>query len=339
MEEKKNKYRPNVLVIGPGAEKGYYFLGSMLEFKEKGILDEINKIAAVSVGSIVALLFCIGYNIKEIIENLVPKSTFQILGTPKISSIISKGGVFSINGLKKLLTDLVETKLGYIPTMEALYTFSQIEMTVVVTNLNKKSYVQYINYKNDPKILCVDAVILSCSLPVIFERVIYGQESMLDGGWSDPYPINYYDDGENVILGIYINEQLYLNRMDDNITYFNNLISSRTDILRVKNMSVCSKRCFHFGITTTNKVKSHITPDKKDKYTMIMRGKRLARDFLKQLSGMEIPLFQNGISKKEELLMDKYLSSLYLKFDGKEVSKEDFIRYGKEINRSMNVFG
>ena len=282
-EEVIYSYRPDVLVIGPGAEKGYYELGALMELESRGVLKNVSIISTCSVGAILGLLLTVGYNAVEIMEQMLKKDILSILGKIDLKNILTKGGLFDIEGLSGLLTELVIKKLGYIPDMKGLYTFSGIELSVVITNLNKKGYKHYVTYLTEPGMSCVDAVVLSANLPLVFERLEYEGDSITDGAWSDPYPINIYDDGKRKILGIYIDDRLYMKKIKDNISFLNNLIDSHVTLLREENITKCSNKCYHLGLTISTQVYSHIAPSKKDKRLMIKRGITLARDFVLQI--------------------------------------------------------
>ena len=287
MCDDKYIYRPDVLVIGPGSQKGYYELGALAELENRGTLKNISIISTCSVGSIFGLLMMVGYSALEMMEIVLQKNILDILGKINLENIIFKGGLFDIKELTKLLEDLVIKKLGYIPTMKSLYVFSNIEFCVVVTNLNKKGYKQYITYLSEPEMSCIDAVILSSDLPLVFERLEYKGDSITDGAWSDPYPINIYDDGKREILGIFIDEKLYTQKVKNNFKFINHLIDSYMSLLRENNIEKCSKKCYHLCLTVSSQVSSHINPTKKDKRIMMKRGILLTRDCMIQIENLK----------------------------------------------------
>lgn len=276
----KPKFYPDVLVVGPGAEKGYYELGALHYLESEKYLTKVKYCACCSVGAIICLLWIAGYSFKSSIEKMKEKDTFDVLGDISISTILSKSGLFSNSGLKDFITELVNKKVGYTPSLYNLYMISGIELCIVATNLNRKKHEQYLTYKSNPDLSCVDAVLLSTCVPYVLPRLEYKGYSMIDGAFSNPYPINVYDDGNNKILGIYIDEQSYTKKIRNNFDYLNQIINTTMDVIRDLKIERSSDKCYHLSLSTSKKVKNHINPDLEDKSTMINHGKNISKEFI-----------------------------------------------------------
>ena len=67
-EESGEIWKPDVLVLGPGAIKGFYMLGGLSKLEHNGYLSNVKVWVGVSIGSVISLLLICGYSIKEIIE-------------------------------------------------------------------------------------------------------------------------------------------------------------------------------------------------------------------------------------------------------------------------------
>ena len=67
-ENKTQKWFPDVIVLGPGGMKGFLELGCLLPFQKLKILDNIKIMVGVSVGSIILLLYMLGYSVEDIIQ-------------------------------------------------------------------------------------------------------------------------------------------------------------------------------------------------------------------------------------------------------------------------------
>ncbi|GAH01238.1 unnamed protein product, partial [marine sediment metagenome] len=57
---KKEEWKPNILVIGPGGIKGFYYCGALLSLDSGGILSDVDTIVGCSVGSLIGLLLISG---------------------------------------------------------------------------------------------------------------------------------------------------------------------------------------------------------------------------------------------------------------------------------------
>lgn len=293
LSDLKKYFQPKVLGIGPGGEKGYYYLGALRELKSQGLLDQLKVISGCSIGSIIGLMIVIGMEIKEITKIMFGVSYRDVIQGFGLDSI-KEGGLFNIDGLREKIREVIKTKLGYIPNLKQLYHFSGIEFCVSITNTGRKNYRQYLNYKTAPELDCVEAVILSSCVPFCFKRLQYKGDDVIDGAWSDPYPIEPYDDGKTSILGLFIDQQSYLHSPKNSIfSYYNTLFNIPIEIFI--NNARYSSQCFHLFLTTTVKVKNHLFPSNLDKNLMVNRGNALARGFIQEM----LRYFQN--SPKETL--------------------------------------
>ena len=306
-----NNFRPHVLVVGPGAEKGYYELGALQYLDENGHLNDVKKCATCSIGSIITLLWIVGYSFKTAINKLKSQNVFDILGGIDLNTILYKSGLFNTSGLQKLLKKMIVNKLGYVPDLYGLYMSTGIEFCSIGTNLNRKNRAVVISHLNFGDMSCIDAVLISSSIPVIFPKIEYKGDVYIDGALSNPYPVDVYNDGEISILGIYIDDQIYTDKIQNNFQYFNGIIHSFMDTIRdFKIESVRNnKNCYHLEISISNKVKSHINPSLEDKERMIKHGRDICKNFIalmnnkkhikvKYTSNEDIPFLVNNQIKE-----------------------------------------
>lgn len=280
------KFLPDVLVVGPGAEKGYYELGALEYLNEQGYLKKVKYCATCSIGSIISLLWIVGYSFKVAINQLKSLDTFDVLGEINIGNLIYNSGFFETKGLRKLLENMICAKIGYVPDLYSLYMSTGIEFSVIGTNLNRKNRMMVINYKRFPDMSCIDAVLISSSIPVLFSKIEYQGDVYIDGVFSNPYPVDVYNDPMLKILGIYIEDRVYIHKIENNIEYFNGIIHSFIDTLRdLKIRSVSgNKNCYHLEISVSSKVKSHLNPNLDDKEIMIAHGRNICKHFISLLA-------------------------------------------------------
>ena len=55
-----------------------------------------------------------------------------------------------------------------------------------------------------PEVSCIDATLFSMNIPFLFHKLIYQGKHHVDGVLANPYPVDFYDNGETNILGIYL---------------------------------------------------------------------------------------------------------------------------------------
>lgn len=200
----------DTLVISGGGVKGIVFIGvfKYLEETRNDIKIDIKKIYAVSVGSIIGLLYAIGYTSQEM-ENEILKLDTKSLQNIRLKTFIKNYGLDCGKKIMKWLEELIERK-GYKKTI----TFNQllklrgIDLNIGSTNLNKYKAV-YFNNEISPNLRVVRAIRMSIGIPLIFSSVKYKGEVYVDGGLINSYPIKNVDKLENTLgLKIILNNEL-----------------------------------------------------------------------------------------------------------------------------------
>jgi len=234
---------PEILVIGPGGNKGYLFLGSLLYLKENLFLDFIHTYVGCSVGSILSLLIMINVNFDKIIE--ISFDT-ELVGDVSFQRLVLNGGISNSSHILMKIQIILFEKYNKNPTFKELYEETGKELCIVAYNLTKHE-TEYFTYKNTPDVKCLDAIKLSINMPIIYEKVIYNDCVYIDGAMGNPYPINFYDDGKKVTLGLYIDSISKDENYNDPISYFHNIIVSPIKINRSMIIENCSNKCINIG--------------------------------------------------------------------------------------------
>jgi len=239
-----NSWKPTVLSIGPGGEKGFMVLGALHQLEINGMLSKVNNYIGCSVGSAISLLLVCGFKPSSIIAKTENVKIFQQFDISNISNIENKGGLLSTIGIRDFLSKEIEPIFGRIPTFRQLLDKTGKSLTVVAHNLNKIEP-EYFSPKNSPDMLVIDAIALSVTIPGIFEIIKYNGCTYIDGAFSDPNPVNYYDDGKTSILAIYLTTK-YTEKSTNtptNSEYFIRALYSTMTVLRNKKNKEISPMC------------------------------------------------------------------------------------------------
>ena len=187
-----NPWKPKVLLLGPGGVKGFLMMGSLLFLEKTKLLKEIDKIVGISIGSVVGLMYQIGYTVGEIIDFAFNIQLGEMISTIDMINIMKKNGLISHEIIRKKLHEKVVQKYGFIPTLKQLYMMTGTVFEVVVTNLNTDN-AEYFSHETEPDLSCVEAVLMSISLPLFFQSYEYKDSLYLDGGLSEPFPVHRYE--------------------------------------------------------------------------------------------------------------------------------------------------
>jgi predicted patatin/cPLA2 family phospholipase len=190
-------WRPNALLLGPGGVKGFLMIGSLLLLEKSKMLKDVKKIVGVSMGAIIGLFISVGCSITEILEIGLMTELSEVMTAIDVIHIMKKNGLVSHDIFRNRMREKVIQKLGFVPTLQQLHAMTGIEFEVVVTNLDKDQ-AEYFNYQTQPSLCCVEATIMSMSLPLFFHTYTYQDCIYLDGGIADPFPIHRFKN-ENVL--------------------------------------------------------------------------------------------------------------------------------------------
>lgn len=278
-------WKPDVLVLGPGGVKGFLELGALILLEAEGFLKNVTTYIGVSVGAIIALLLVAGYTVTEIIAEAVETNLFQDLSSINLENIKANSGLISNRAIRERLILRLEEKFGFVPNLDQLYLVTGLKFMCVTMNLSK-CRAEYLSRQTCSDMSCVDAVMLSMNIPLIFYKLKYRGSIYIDGAFANSYPIDQYDDGTHDILGIYItteNEErmipedfpipMYLYKIIDC-----SMVENRERIIRAS-----SNRCRHLGLYSPTIDTLGLTMDIKTKSQLVLQGYHRAKEFVEQL--------------------------------------------------------
>lgn len=203
-ENNSIQWRPNVITLGPGGAKGYLELGALLKLEQEGFFNYVTYWTGCSIGSAIALMIVCGYSIESVINDCIDFDILDDFMDINISDIMEKAGLITNKTMEKLLSLRVTQKFGFIPTLKQLYMATGLIYTTVAYNTDKFRP-EYFNKDTEPHLSCVDASMMSMAMPLLIQPIKYKGDEYVDGAVGDPYPVLIHDNGNNHILGMYIN--------------------------------------------------------------------------------------------------------------------------------------
>lgn len=195
----KDFYKFENLVIEGGGSRGFAYIGAILKLEEMGLLKNFKRFSGSSVGSLFAVLLCIGYSATELLDlsqNLDLTMPGKC-GCSKLYSIWNNMGVYPLLKFEKIIRNILKRKVDPDITLSDLYKKTKKDLVIVVTNLNKKCGI-YLHYINFPTVKLIDALLSSISVPAVFQprkmRYTGTYDYYIDGGIVDNYPIWVFND-------------------------------------------------------------------------------------------------------------------------------------------------
>ena len=172
------------LVLSGGGARGAAHLGVLKALEELGV--NISAISGVSAGALIGALYAAGQSPEKILNELKQQSYFSITDVAWLGK-----GLFSMNGLRKVLTGFIKTD-----SFECL----EIPLFVTATDITTGQPVTFGRGN------LFNAILGSCSVPVIFEPVVYDGHFLLDGGIVNNFPVEPLLSNCDTIIGSHVNK-------------------------------------------------------------------------------------------------------------------------------------
>jgi len=284
------------LVISGGGIKIISALGVIKYLEEKDLIKNIKNFYGTSAGSLLCLLLVLNFNSSEIIK-FTENFDFNKIFIVNTDNFFSNFNICDNLKLEKVIKLFINFKLGHTSTtinqnyllndnkyenitMNELFlhTFKHLIITTVSLKFKKAIYIDHITFPNLP---VWKAILMSCSIPLIFKPIEWENDLYIDGGLIDNFPLfNIPRDEIKYTLGIEI--LLDMNETDICFTniydYILNLIKiimeSKTEIKSYNIISI---------LITSNIIDNflNVNINKNIKIELINQGYSQTKDFFK----------------------------------------------------------
>ena len=182
----ENIPKPKTLVLSSGGVYGALLVGAIKTLKEYNLLTDVKHYIGCSAGAIAIGGLLIDYSPEQMM-NIILALDFKDWN----QNLTATDGLIKA----KKLTSALNEHLGD----RKMKDFG-VRITFSVINLNF-GRVEYLDSETHPDLKVADAIMASCSLPVLFPSFKLNGFLYCDGGVVDPFPINFSEEPENT-LGI-----------------------------------------------------------------------------------------------------------------------------------------
>lgn len=200
----------DTLVLGSGGIKGFSLVGLCKYLDSKGIVNNIYTYIGCSVGSLLCFALICGYNISNLLNEFLNKGYEDIIETSTLENIVSKFGLFDKTKLREQLCEIL-TKCFDLADPE-LITFKQLnELTnkqfyVITSNIDTYEVKEF-GTTITPNDSCIEAIVASCSIPIVFQGSEIPDGFLVDGAIVDPIGLKvafkYSVPGCNIYSGFF----------------------------------------------------------------------------------------------------------------------------------------
>ena len=219
------------LVLSGGGQTIFDYVGIFKVLFEKKYLDIdcIKSIYGTSSGSIIGALLCLKYDWEDIVDYIIrcPWENKLKIGINQAISIFENNGLYDDNLFICIFKSVLKGKnLSIDVTLKELYDYSNIELHIYTFELNEFITID-LSYKSHPECRLLDALRMSCSIPLIIKPICINNKCYIDGGVKTNYPLFECLENEKCsqeeILGFrnFSNEVSIINENSNIGDYFN----------------------------------------------------------------------------------------------------------------------
>ncbi len=193
------------LVLSSGGTFGLYQLGILHYLYENQCLKSLRKFIGTSIGSVIGLLLSLNFAPIDILAFIISRKThFESTEGFSLKNLITDFGFKDPSFFFDEVENLILSKIEYIPSLLELKEDFQREFYSTTYNLTM-SKTEYLSFSTYPDMSCMDAIKMSCNIPLIFPKIIYNNCYYLDGAVCNHFPIKFAEKISDKIIGIAIN--------------------------------------------------------------------------------------------------------------------------------------
>ena len=211
------------LVISGGDISYFSMLGTINELvKNKKItINNLEKVYAISAGSMIGLLLCLKLDYEIIINYFINRPWEKLLKfkPDDFLNLYESLGIVNTELFYGVFIPLLKScDLNENITMQELFEYSNIQLNVYATKYSDLS-LHCFNNVNNPNIKVLDAIFMSCSIPILFKPLKINNDYYIDGGYNCTFPMQFCikeNSNKSEILGIYSDASSDPTKIDEN---------------------------------------------------------------------------------------------------------------------------
>jgi predicted acylesterase/phospholipase RssA len=213
----------DTLVLSGTMTRGVMVLGALQCAYDNFILSNIDTYIGTSCGALINYLLIIGFTPVEILVYVCTNQVMEKLQHVDTMSMLNGHGALSFSSIQEHLERMTINKIGYLPTLENLK--KRFNKTLICTTYNfttKKE--EYLSPETHPELPCIIALRMSAGLPFLFETFKYENNSYIDGGIANNFPIDKGDEIGKKILGIDLDGSHFESENNNIIEFLYNIL-------------------------------------------------------------------------------------------------------------------
>lgn len=190
----------NVLVLSGGGQAGWDMLGAINHIQEE--IPSFDAYVGTSVGGVIATLCSVGFHAVELFETL---QHVDISNKPSLVRCVEEFGLCDSQPLMNSVTKLLEDKCGPEPTFKTHHERFGVDLVITGVCVTTQQ-TEYFRWDTHPDMKLMDAIRITCAVPILFVPVKHDDRLYVDGALGDNFPIEYalrtYKDTAKRVVGV-----------------------------------------------------------------------------------------------------------------------------------------
>lgn len=191
------------LLLGSGGARGYLIIGALKYLMETRQLTNVKHICGVSIGAVIGFLYLIGCLPSDMLRidlnNYPTAQGSEFLSI--VQSLLSRGYLYQLEPIIEQINEYSAKHNFRNVSFKELYEYKEIKLTVVAYDVSNAKPL-YFSYETYPDMPCVEAIKLSCAVPVFFNPQHFPGDKnrmVIDGGFYTSTPFEVFNDDDEII--------------------------------------------------------------------------------------------------------------------------------------------
>ena len=215
----------DTLVFSGGGMKIIFFLGLLKLLEEYELINNINTFIGTSSGSIISLLISINLSSNDLIKILNNIDISNFTNNSDIMNILDNYGIFDFDYINNMIEIIIKNKLILDNlddfTFKKHYELTNKKIKIIGSNITDNTS-ECFSIDDTPDMKILDAIKISCNVPLLFKKLEYNNKLYSDGGLFNHYPIKH-SDSLDTTLGIYL--KIKYNDSNNLLNYILNILN------------------------------------------------------------------------------------------------------------------
>tara|TARA_Y100000768_G_scaffold388693_2_gene386231 strand:+ start:4169 stop:5065 length:897 start_codon:yes stop_codon:yes gene_type:complete len=244
MTDRENTFPIKCFSISGGGHNGFSSAGIVNEtYNKLWDYDSIESIFATSSGSIVGVITALKLDMDNVEEYILNRPIDNLLtfDSRRVLSLVNDNGMYGSEIIREFLKPLfAAADIDLNINLKNFFEHTNIYFNIYTSELNSFESV-VLNHETFPELSVIDAVSMSCAIPIIFKPFVFNNKYYFDGGFfkSSPYSdaLMKYD-SKNIICTCerhHIDKDFKKKKKTSIHNFFMNLLSNSMHHFNLKN--------------------------------------------------------------------------------------------------------